>query len=211
MATVRFSDELKNAIVKNAEAIFKKQIDDALSSYPKDWSDRVYERAFASYIPAMNQLPTCFFTEVDNLTISHIGELRVGVACKLSNKRVYPHRLPNTTDFTVEATNHYSNTELRLKDIAMYEDIKAEAIAYMDRVKVARERKDVFVEQVKKIINAHATLAPALKMWQPLWDLIPEEYKERHRKVVERTKNEVTVDVDLGSLTAAVVAHKLTR
>ena len=93
----------------------------------------------------------------------------------------------------------------------MYEDIKAEAIAYMDRVKVLRERQTAFVEQVKKIINAHATLAPALKMWQPLWDLIPEEYKERHRKVVERTKNEVTVDVDLGSLTAAVVAHKLTR
>lgn len=211
MATVRFSDELKNAIVKNAEAIFKKQIDDALSSYPKDWADRVYERAFASYIPSMNALPSCFFSEVSSLTISHIGELRVGVSCNLTNVRVYPHALPNTPDFTIQSTNHYSKTELKLKDIPMYEDIKAEAIAYMDRVKVARERQTAFVEQVKKIINAHATLAPALKMWQPLWDLIPEEYKERHRKVVERTKNEVSVDVDLGSLTAAVVAHKLTR
>ena len=211
MATVRFSDELKNAIVKNAEAIFKKQIDDALSSYPKDWADRVYERAFASYIPSMNALPTCFFTEVTTLNISYIGDLRVGVACNLTNKRVYPHKLPTTADFTIEASSHYSNTELRLKDIPMYEDIKAEAIAYMDRVKVLRERQTAFVEQVRKIINAHATLAPALKMWQPLWDLIPEDYKERHRKVVERTKNEVTVDVDLGSLTAAVVAHKLTR
>jgi hypothetical protein len=211
MATVRFSDELKGAIIKNAEAIFKKQIDDALSSYPKDWADRVYERAFASYIPSMNALPTCFFTEVSSLTISYIGDLRVGVACSLTNKRVFPHKLPTTADFTVEASSHYSNTELKLKDIAMYEDIKAEAIAYMDRVKVLRERQTAFVEQVRKIINAHATLAPALKMWQPLWDLVPEEYKERHRKVVERTKNEVTVDVDLGSLTAAVVAHKLTR
>jgi hypothetical protein len=69
----------------------------------------------------------------------------------------------------------------------------------------------MFVEQVKKIINAHATLAPALKLWQPLWDLIPEDYKERHRKVVERTKSDTQVDVDLGSLTATVVAHKLTR
>jgi len=93
----------------------------------------------------------------------------------------------------------------------MFEDIKAEATAYLERVNTIKQRKEVFVEQVKKIINAHATLAPALKMWQPLWDLVPEEYKERHRKVVERTKNEVTVDVDLGSLTAAVVAHKLTR
>jgi len=210
MATVRFSDELKGAIIKNAEAIFKKQIDDALSSYPKDWADRVYERAFAPYIPSMNALPSCFFTTVGTLNIAKIGDMRVGVACELTNKRAYPYALPTTDDFPVSKAS-YSDTELALKDIAMFEDIKAEAIAYMERVSTARQRKDVFVEQVKKIINAHATLAPALKMWQPLWDLVPEEYKERHRKVVERTKNEVTVDVDLGSLTAAVVAHKLTR
>jgi len=48
-------------------------------------------------------------------------------------------------------------------------------------------------------------------MWPPLWDLIPEEYKDRHRQVVEREKKEVVVNVDLGTLTATVVAHKLTR
>jgi hypothetical protein len=210
MATVRFSDELKGAIVKNAEAIFKKQLDDALASYPKDWADRVYERAFAPYIPSMNSLPSCFFTTVGSINIAKIGDMRVGVACTLTNSRAYPYALPTTPDFPVSKTG-YSDTELTLKDTPMFEDIKAEAIAYMERVSTVRQRKEVFVEQVKKIINAHATLAPALKMWQPLWDLIPEEYKERHRKVVERTKNEVSVDVDLGSLTAAVVAHKLTR
>ena len=210
MATVRFSDELKGAIVKNAEAIFKKQLDDALASYPKDWADRVYERAFAPYIPAMNSLPSCFFTTVGTINIAKIGDMRVGVACSLTNSRAYPYALPTTPDFPVSKTG-YSDTELTLKDTPMFEDIKAEAIAYMERVSTVKQRKEVFVEQVKKIINAHATLAPALKMWQPLWDLIPEEYKERHRKVVERTKNEVSVDVDLGSLTAAVVAHKLTR
>jgi len=48
-------------------------------------------------------------------------------------------------------------------------------------------------------------------MWQPLWDLIPEEYKERHRQVVEREKKEVKVDVDLTALTAQVAFHKMTR
>ena len=210
MATVRFSDELKGAIVKNAEAIFKKQLDDAQASYPKDWADRVYERAFAPYIPSMNSLPSCFFTTVGSINVSKIGDMKVGVSCTLTNSRAYPYALPTTHDFPVSKTG-YSDTELTLKDIPMFEDIKAEAIAYMERVSTIKQRKEVFVEQVKKIINAHATLAPALKMWQPLWDLIPEEYKERHRKVVERTKNEVSVDVDLGSLTAAVVAHKLTR
>ena len=210
MATVRFSDELKNAIIKNAEAIFTKQLDEALSSYPKDWADRVYERAFAPYIPSMNALPSCFFTTVGSINVSKIGDMKVGVSCNLTNSRAYPYALPTTPDFPVSKTG-YSDTELTLKDIPMFEDIKAEAIAYMERVRVIRERKVLFVEQVKKIINAHATLAPALKMWQPLWDLIPEDYKERHRKIVERTRNETQVDVDLGSLTATVVAHKLTR
>jgi len=61
------------------------------------------------------------------------------------------------------------------------------------------------------VIEAHATLAPALKMWQPLWDLIPEEYKDRHRQVVEREKKDVKVDVDLTALTAQVAFHKMTR
>lgn len=210
MATVRFSDELKEAIVKNAEAIFKKQLDDALASYPKDWADRVYERAFAPYISSMNSLPSCFFTTVGTINVSKIGDMNVGVSCTLTNSRAYPYALPTTDDFPVARTG-YDNTSLVLKDIPMFEDIKAEAIAYMERVRTVRERKTIFVEQVKQIINAHATLAPALKLWQPLWDLIPESYKERHRTIVERTKSEVTVDVDLGSLTAAVVAHKLTR
>lgn len=211
MATVRFSEELKSAIVKNAENIFAKQLDEALSSYPKDWADRVYERTFASYIPAMNSLPSCFFNEIEKINISKIGDMELGVACNLTNKRAYPANLPKTDDFPVKNTGYYSNTELTLKDIPMFEDIKAEAMAYKEKVRAIRERKAMFVEQVKKIINAHATLAPALKMWQPLWDLIPEEYKERHRKVVERTKNDTQVDVDLQTLTATVVAHKLTR
>jgi len=73
------------------------------------------------------------------------------------------------------------------------------------------QKKTNFVNAVKEVITAHATLSPALKMWPPLWDLIPEEYKERHRQVVEREKKEVVVNVDLGTLTATVVAHKLTR
>jgi hypothetical protein len=170
----------------------------------------VYERAFAPYIPSMNSLPSCFFTTVGTINLAKIGDMKLGVACSLTNSRAYPYALPTTHDFPVSKTG-YSDTELTLKDIPMFEDIKAEAVAYMERVRVVRERKTMFVEQVKKIINAHATLAPALKLWQPLWDLIPEDYKERHRKVVERTKSDTQVDVDLGSLTATVVAHKLTR
>jgi hypothetical protein len=90
-------------------------------------------------------------------------------------------------------------------------ELFVEVKEWQDRIKAVNTKRDEFVAQVQKIITAHATLAPALKMWQPLWDLIPEEYKERHRKVVEREKKELAIDVDLSAMTAAVVAHKITR
>ena len=46
-------------------------------------------------------------------------------------------------------------------------------------------------------------------MWPPLWDLVPESYKDRHREIKEREKKEVSVNVDLGAMTAAVVANKI--
>jgi hypothetical protein len=61
---------------------------------------------------------------------------------------------------------------------------------------------------VYKICNTYSTLAPALKAWPPLWELIPENVKDTHRKIVERTKNDVVLDVDIGKLTALSTAAK---
>jgi hypothetical protein len=45
-----------------------------------------------------------------------------------------------------------------------------------------------------------------------LWDLIPEEAKERHKKIVEKKKAEVTdIGADLDGMTAAVTFNKLTK
>ena len=65
---------------------------------------------------------------------------------------------------------------------------------------------------VKKIIGMHTTLGPALKAWPPLWDLVPEGTKNRHRKVVERVKPEVAeVEVDLTALTGTITAAKFAK
>ena len=46
-------------------------------------------------------------------------------------------------------------------------------------------------------------------MWPPLWELVPERYKERHREIVTRSKKDINVSVDLDKMTAITVAHKL--
>ena len=206
MATVRFSQELKDAIIKNAENMFRKQIDDAQNNINTTWGDRVYEIIHRKYIPAMNALPLCFFSTTTTMKISKINGKDVGgIECKMTSERPVPRELPK--DVPAKGKDYYGY-ELIGSD---WEEIEQEVQAYRANIASVVEKKKAFVASVKKVIDAHATLAPALKMWQPLWDLIPEQYKERHREVVERVKKEVSVDVDLTALTAQVAFHKMTR
>jgi len=79
------------------------------------------------------------------------------------------------------------------------------------RISDARQRRTEFVNGVKMVLNNHSTLAPALREWAPLWDLLPEHYRDRHKEVKERVVSEKTAvssDV-LGKLTGAITAAKL--
>jgi hypothetical protein len=46
-----------------------------------------------------------------------------------------------------------------------------------------------------------------------LWDLLPDDAKERHKKITEKVKPKTAEDigVDLNSMTAQVTFNKLTR
>jgi hypothetical protein len=69
-----------------------------------------------------------------------------------------------------------------------------------------------FVKGVEDIIKNFSTLAPALKAWPPLWDLIPRDKQEKHKEIVERKSNKpVALDMDTSSLTAAVTMAKLVK
>ena len=76
----------------------------------------------------------------------------------------------------------------------------------------AQKKQDDFVAGVNQIISTYTTLAPALKAWQPLWDLL-DETKQRHKKIVDRPKVKTAQDigVDLNKMTSAVAFNKLTR
>jgi len=206
MATVRFSKDLQDAIVKNAENMFNKQINEARDSKNATWGERIYEIIHRKYIPAMNALPMCFFSETSNMKVSKINGKDVGgLECKLTSPRPVPHSLPK--DVPARGRD-YHGYELVGHE---WDEIAQEIEDYRNNIKAVVQKKTNFVNAVKEVITAHATLSPALKMWPPLWDLIPEEYKDRHRQVVEREKKEVKVDVDLSALTAQVVFNKLTR
>lgn len=209
MAVVRFSQELKDAILKNARAVFDKQITVAQDARPShDWGDKIYTQLFGQHVAVLNAVPSEFLYMIDNIEVQNVGSLRCGLKFNFASPRAWTREF-QTTEFARKSSS-YGN-DIDLKDHLVWGELFADVKRWRDGIKAVEEKRDAFVAQVSKIIEAHATLAPALKMWPALWDLIPEGYKDKHREVKERTKKEVEVDVDLGSLTAAVTFNKLTR
>lgn len=211
MATVRFSKELQDEIIKRAKAVFDKQLQAAQDSRPDAtaWGERIYEVLFGQHVAALNAVPQEFLSKVEQMDINRVGDMRCGLRFMLNSPKPWPRKV-NDNEYA-KPNSSYDSADITLKEHPAWAELKAEVVAWRERCDAVAKKRDEFVAQVKKIIEAHATLSPALKMWPPLWDLVPEKYKEKHREIAERTKKEVDVQVDLGALTAAVVANKITR
>jgi len=210
MATVRFSKELQDSIRAGARSKMGPAIKRALESRPDaaTWGPRIYDIMFSDVLPILNQVPADWLNTQDAFEVVNVSGIKCPLQFSLGGSRPWPMSVPNTDKFSKSAHSYRIN-EVVLKEHPDWQELKAEVEAYLLRVRAASARQAEFVEMVNKVINAYSTLAPALKAWPPLWDLIPEDVKDRHRKVVERTKGDVDLDVDFNKLTALSTAAKL--
>lgn len=206
MATVKFSGELREQIVNMAKSKFQAAVTAANETHPRDWGMRLYNIILGPHLAIMQQLPSEYFSKTNVIEVHSIGNERVGLSYALPGALIFPEQFPQG-----HVARKYSSytAALVLKDIAELADFKEEVIAWKKRVHAAQERQKEFAESVSKVINAYATLAPALKAWPPLWDLVPEPVKERHKLVVEREKKAVEINVDLDRMTALASFTKI--
>ena len=227
MATVRFSDSLKRDILRNARDVFKKRIEDYLNAHPVNtsgWADRIYNTLVDTslqqklavipkdWVETSNGIGRIQFDNAERYKDFNLGSTPdgVNVDLKYSKRRPVPinrnHDIEDDIPYSILVSGYnldWNNPDFKwLRDEYMrlnkpIYDIKAEA----------RE----FVDGVEKVIESHSTLAKALKKWEGLWDLLPSEAKERHKRVVERYDSEPvedsTKDVDFDKLTVKSAAH----
>ena len=210
MATVRFSQELKDAILSSAKATFSNQINAAQVFSPESVTgDEIYFAAFGAYATIMEQLPQIYFEAQSEVRIRRVGGISIDKSFPFTEHRRWPYNVGKLNRI-LRPTELYGGG-FNTTDDPFWQNLHAEAKAWNDKRIAIIKRRDEFVDSVKRVIEAHITLAPALKMWPPLWDLIPENYRNRHRQVVERTKQEVEVNVDLNRLTALATQAKFQR
>ena len=206
MATVRFSDSLKTQILNIASGKFTDKINAAKHSEPVGWGDHIYAQTLGPYLPEMQRLPVQFFKMRDKIIVCNVNGLR----CRLTFALNTPMPFPVT--FPPESGAQYNGSyddEIVLQHKTMWDGYRAQLVAYNERIKAAEARRDEFVSAVKTVITTYSTLAPALKVWPPLWDLIPENVKETHRLVVSREKAAPVLDIDLDRMTAMAAANKM--
>ena len=212
MAVVRFSAELQNAVIDNAKTLFSARINAAYKATPPI-AEEVADLVFAEWLSSINAIPRDFIQWSNRVDIRVPYNDTTKIEVTYETKREFPkpqHRIKVDDGAIIDSMFAIN---IKLPDGPKYQTYIDQIIAWHENVKALEKQRDEFVSGVKTVVNAHATLAPALKAWPPLWDLVPETFRERHRKVTERAKPAAVaeLDVDLTSLTAAVTIAKITR
>lgn len=207
MATVKIGKELRENTIKRARGLFSTKRAKLEEEFVKnkDYGYHMYHTIMAPYLPVVAQLPKAFFRQISDFSFSIEG---VTFPYTFPTKQPWFYELPRNN--LIREPGYYSY-EVKLQneapEWAQYREV---AFEYKSKCEATRIQEKHFVEGVEKILDAYSTLAPALKAWPALWDLLSEDVKDKHKEVVDRRKNDpVQVDVDLSELTSAVVAHKL--
>ena len=206
MATVRFSKELNTRIEQMARAKMQPAIDRAKAqTLGANWGQRIYDTIFAEAKPIISQVPAGWLKTVRSIEIGRVGNSVCNMTFDFAASQPWPYVFPSTG--LADKNSSYGDA-INLRDNLVWGEFHAEVEAYHQRVREATRRRDEFIEAVSKICDTYSTLAPALKAWPPLWELIPEDVKDKHREIKERIKNEVVLDVDINKLTAMSTAAK---
>lgn len=209
MATVRITKELTDDIARAAHSKFSDAINKAKDAKPEAiWGDAIYERIFGEYQATMESLPKEFFPYKTEIYVSNVDGIYIGMSFPLSAKRPFPPVVPSAMEHIASRTGDgrynlsYDHAWLGLIEQARVWSGKTDALVQQQRT---------FVEGVRQVLSNFSTLAPALKEWPPLWELVPERVKLRHKEVVVKEKKDKPgLDENtLGRLTGAITAAKL--
>lgn len=208
MATIRLSQSLINDILDIAGKTQDKAIARAVESRPShDWAEKIYNTLFGDEIALAEAVPEHWFDMVDTIRLRSIGSLDGSM---LEFKLATPKRWPRKIDNDLAKMSYVGLTTLDLTHSLVWGELHAEVAAWVARVLAAQTKKKEFISGVGKILSNHATLAPALKAWPPLWDYVPDAVKAKHKEVSTRGKKpEVKHDVDISKLTSMAVAARI--
>lgn len=200
MAVVRITDNLIADVQAAIHRLYTQQINDADKFPDADtWGDKLWELAFKDYKAAFSALPVHF------LAMSHSFDFAGWENCDNPEIRnsglVFRYKNGQRPDppanYHVDGTGvetHHSSYYLNARD-PRWAEFRAVYEAWYIRKKEVLADLTTSKHNASVMLKRFATLAPALKEWPALWDLLPHSVKEQHKKIVERPKRSGTAPV----------------
>lgn len=213
MATVRFSGELRDTILHRAGRLFDTRQKAAQGAFNPQWGQGIYDGVFAATKDDMISMPDGYFSMISQISLAGFSGLQNNHRIPnlmLPTARPVPSQISSAETHGLADGRTYGGYTLDSRD-PRWKTLLAEYILYIDAITAIEAERDTFVEGVKKVINTFSTLAPALKAWPPLWDLVPAHVQDKHKEIVEkRTAKAVdSTDTDLSKMTATMVVSKM--
>lgn len=214
MAVVKFSASLRDDILSNATRLFRERIEQAEKDFDPTWGDRVAAVVFQPFMSTINKLPREWFAWTNEVRSNVIAGVKLDEAIKFNLTQEIPVPKGNlsTAGIAPISFDHsgYYHSSFNTDEAEGLEDIRTEVVAYKNKITLLKEKRDQFRNGVSEVIHAHNTLAPALKAWPPLMDLLPDHVKARHFEKIERgPKVDPQLTTNLNALTATIVANKI--
>lgn len=134
----------------------------------------------------------------------------------------FPNGRPTAIDITVDGTKigeailtmHYTGATGYVKlttSTSLLRGLDNEVTRVQAERSTLIQVQDEYLRSVRKVMESFSTLAPALKAWPALWELLPEVVRAKHKAVrgTAAARSAPVLDVDVNKLTAITAAHRM--
>lgn len=212
MAVVRITGDLyasvASAVGKQFDAA--QQAADALR--PEVGMD-VYNIILKNFLAETARIDPTYFQKANRLTIQVRGTVtgEVYETWDLDGELIVPYALPESEGKWVMGS--YGHVTVDINNDPQFNYVYEQINEWQGALLKVEQERSAAQYAVKKVLDSFTTLAPALKAWPALWDLLPEYVKDKHREIVERTKAApVKIDINethLEKLTSKLVMGRI--
>ena len=220
MATVKITNDLRQTILDAATSIFTDRRRVAYKIESRWTAQSLIDFAFEPILDLLKQPDIQpFLSKTSSVRVQKLNGINpwegftAPTAClPIPNGRAYRRHVtnPDDTQGPIDAFKQYDCIALDFDNVHEVSDLHTAVVERDKRVAEVKAQQDEFTEVVKAVLDAHSTLAPALRAWPPLWELLDEKTKARHKEVVTRAKaDKPTLDIDLGKATSIVVMKRM--
>jgi hypothetical protein len=214
MAVVRITSELRGAVEHNVVSAFEAQRK-AAAALP-DAGDTIYERIMGPLLPQIQALPAGMFGVADSLwlRLAHRSQnYNISVSERFPLTKYIGFPVP--INYTVTDELRMTNDNVYAETTPLMLDVVEQLVLRQNNMQKVQETVRAASSAVRSVLDSYATLAPALKAYPPLWDLLPAVYRDRHMEIVTKKPKVSAPDVSdnpqLQNLTARLIATRLTK